>query len=314
MQQVKDFFRLIRWVNLVFIIVTQAIFFYCIVEPIFYKAALVPNLKGIHFWLLVISYVSITAGGNIINDYFDLNIDLVNKPQKVVVDKTIKRRWVIVWHILLSIVAISLGFYLDKYTGIKFLGWVNLFWVLVLFLYSASLKKKFLIGNVVIAAGVAWIVFVVTFCESNQLLAVFRGEVQLQLKKISQLTFIYGGFAFIICLIREVVKDMEDIEGDRRYGCKTMPIVWGINASKVFTAVWLIVLMATIVLALFFAIQLKYWLLAPYMLIAVLIPSFIAFRLLYQAQTSQQFHKVSTWVKVIMFTGILSMLFFRLYA
>jgi len=96
------FLRLIRWPNLLFIAITQVLFVYCIVHPLFLRARVIPNLTVGYFLLLTASAMLIAAAGNIINDYFDLNIDQINKPDKLVVEKIISRRWVIVWHLLLS--------------------------------------------------------------------------------------------------------------------------------------------------------------------------------------------------------------------
>ena len=116
--------------------------------------------------------------------------------------------------------------------------------MLLLFVYSTSLKRRFLIGNVLISLLTAWVILVIAWCEYNHLMRTSNG---LHAEKILRETFLFAGFAFVISLIREVVKDMEDMEGDRRYGCKTMPIVWGINATKVFVGVWLIVLTGVLI-------------------------------------------------------------------
>ena len=89
-------------------------FRYCIIQPIFSVAGIAQNVHGIYFCLLVISYIFIAAAGYIINDYFDLNIDQINKPQKVIIAKVISRRWVLMWHGLLSLSAIVLNVYVDR--------------------------------------------------------------------------------------------------------------------------------------------------------------------------------------------------------
>ena len=239
------FARLIRWPNLVFIALTQALFFFCIVQPVFHNAGMHPNLELPYIWWMMASSVLIAAAGYIINDYFDLNIDRINKPGKLVVEKLIRRRWTIIWHLALSIIGVLIGIYIDWKTNVRFLGMANLACVVLLFLYSISLKKKLLSGNILISLLTAWTIFVITWCEINHL---SRINVSFDASRIIKLAFVYGGFAFIISLIREVIKDMEDIEGDRRYGCKTMPIVWGLNVSKVFTSVWLVVLIAAVLI------------------------------------------------------------------
>src|SRR6266542_183633 len=123
-----------------------------------------------------------------------------------------------------------------------------------------------------------------------------------------------GGFAFVISLVREVVKDMEDIEGDRKYGCKTMPILWGINATKVFVAVWLIVLTGTLIIIQIYALRLGWWMSVLYSLVLIVAPLLLIFKKLYLAKTPEDFHRISSLIKFVMFTGILSMIFFKIYA
>jgi 4-hydroxybenzoate polyprenyltransferase len=307
---VFGFAKLVRWLNLVFIALTQVLFFYCIVKPEFIEADKTPNLHGIYFWLLVLSSVLVAAAGYIINDYFDLNIDRINKPDKLVVEKVIRRRWVMIWHLILSGIGILIGVYIDLKTPVRFLTIANTACVALLFLYSISLKKKLLSGNILISLLTAWTIFVVSWCEVNQLA---RVQSQFDAEKIIKLAFVYGGFAFIISLIREVVKDMEDIEGDRRYGCKTMPIVWGLNVSKVFVAVWIIVLIAAVGIIQAYVLRLGWWWSAVYSVLFIIVPLAWIFKLLLKAQTANDFHKLSSMIKLVMLTGILSMLFFKLY-
>ncbi len=279
--------------------------------PVFGKASLVPNIHGTAFLLLCISSVLIAAAGYIINDYFDLNIDQVNKPEKLVVEKIIRRRWTIAWHLLLSLAGIGIGFYLDVTTRIRFLGVANFLCALLLFLYSISLKKKILLGNILISLLTAWVILVVTWCENSYLI---NKKIDLGGNKILRITFLYAGFAFIISLIREVIKDMEDIEGDRKYGCRTIPIVWGMNAAKIFASVWMVVLIAVLIIVQMYALHLGWWLSVAYCLLVIVAPLLWIFRQLFSAHTPPDFHTLSSFIKLVMFTGILSMVFFRYYA
>ena len=296
-----------RWPNLLFIAITQILFVYCIVHPVFVKAGLSPNIAGIYFVLLMISSVLLAAAGNIINDYFDLNIDQINKPEKLVVEKIISRRWVILWHLLFSGIGIIIGFYIDIKTNVRFLGFTHMFLVLLLFLYSVSFKKKLLTGNILISLLTAWVILVVYWCEASNLTR------PVLIGSLTRITFLYAGFAFVISLIREVVKDIEDIEGDRRFGCYTMPIALGLNASKVFVAVWLVVLIGTLLIVQFYVLNYKWWWSAVYCIVFIVIPLLYIFKLLFQASKSKDFHRLSSLIKAAMLTGILSMLFFRVY-
>lgn len=294
-----------------FIVITQTLFVYCIVHPIILAAGATPNIYGWRFFLLCLSSVVVAAAGYIINDYFDLNIDQINKPDKLIVEKVINRRWVIFWHLLLSVFGIIIGLYLDYKTPVKFLGVANFLCVVLLFFYSVSLKKKLLVGNILISALTAWVILVVSWCETSNLLQpALLGSFT---EKITRISFLYAGFAFVISLIREVVKDMEDVEGDRRYGCKTMPISWGMNASKVFVAVWLVVLTGSLAVVQFYVLVFKWWLSATYCVIFIIVPLLLLFKKLGRATSSKDFHKLSSYIKMVMLTGILSMLFFRMY-
>ncbi|MGI8635177.1 MAG: geranylgeranylglycerol-phosphate geranylgeranyltransferase [Segetibacter sp.] len=305
------FLRLVRWPNLLFFALTQILFVYCIIHPVMAAAGVIPNIKGIYSVLLVTSYVLIYAEGYVINDYFDLNIDQINKPEKVVVDKIISRRWVIFWHVFLSVAGIVIGFYIDWFTQVKFLGLLNAAVVALLFVYSISLKKKLLIGNILVSALTAWAILVITFCETSHLLQ--QGVIGSYTEKITRISFLYTGFAFVISLIREVVKDMEDIDGDRRYGCNTMPIAWGIQSTKIFVSVWFVVLIGVLMFVQFYVLILKWWWSAAYSLLLIILPLLYIFKLLLQAKTSKDYHHLSTLIKMVMFAGILSMLFFRIY-
>jgi 4-hydroxybenzoate polyprenyltransferase len=303
------FFRLVRWPNLFFIAITQLLFMYCVLQPLLAASHKKPNLNHEHFLLLIISSIFIAAAGYIINDYFDLNIDRINKPDRLIVQKIIKRRWTIVWHFFLSMAGVAIGFYLDFTTHVTLLGFSNLVCACLLFTYSISLKKKLLSGNILISVLTAWTVLVVTWCEAR----FFFNPADINIHKIVRVTFLYGGFAFIISLIREAIKDMEDMEGDRRYGCKTMPIAWGVNASKIYTAIWLITITLTLVLLLIYMLQIHWWVAALYCLVLIIVPLLRIFQKLFTAKTSQDFHNLSSMVKFVMFTGILSMIFFRIY-
>jgi 4-hydroxybenzoate polyprenyltransferase len=132
--------------------------------------------------------------------------------------------------------------------------------------------------------------------------------------KLFKYAIVYAGFAFIISLIREVIKDMEDMEGDEKYGCKTMPIAWGIPATKVFTAVWLIVLAGALVIIQVYALYLHWWWSVLYSVLTIILPLLWILRKLYKAKVAADYHMLSTAVKLVMLAGILSMLFFKMYS
>ncbi|MBI5372340.1 MAG: geranylgeranylglycerol-phosphate geranylgeranyltransferase [Sphingobacteriales bacterium] len=308
------FFKLIRLPNLFFIALTQVLFNQAILLPLLQKAGTVPVLQGTLFILLVVASVLIAAAGYIINDYFDINIDEVNKPRKNVVDQLVSRRWAMLLHFLFSGTGLLLSFYISWKTGLWYILVANFTCVGLLFGYSATLKRKLLSGNILISLLTAWVILILCLSESRHMAFTAVDPVYLeQHTKIVRLGFLYAGFAFISSLIREAIKDMEDMEGDARYGCRTMPIVWGLNASKVYVAVWLVVLIAILVIVQFYVLQFRWWLPVSYSILLIIAPLIYIFSKLFAAVTPAEFHRLSRWIKTVMLTGILSMIFFYYY-
>ena len=322
MKLLTAFLRLVRWPNLVFIVVTQCLFYYLVVIPVFYKNNSTPVLTPILFCWLVVSSVLIAAAGYIINDYFDLNIDRVNKPDKLVVEKIIKRRWAIMWHLILSLV----GFVITLWVCFKVrdifavaVAVINFCCIIVLWLYSTIYKRRLLIGNILISVLTAWTILILYLINMQSfylytMVTDYMRNYETASTKLFKYAIVYAGFAFIISLIREVIKDMEDMEGDEKYGCKTMPIVWGIPATKVFTAVWLIVLIGILIILQFYAMHLGWWWSVVYCTAAIILPLLWILQKLYKAQVVKDYHQLSVSIKLVIFTGILSMIFFKIYA
>src|SRR5579859_939966 len=307
-QLLRAFFRLIRFPNLVFIFLTQLTFYYCILLPCFayvnpaepYPHKLTPLL----FYLLCASSILIAAAGYTINDYFDLNIDRVNKPKRMVVEKVIKRRWTILWHWSLSGIGVLLGFYVSWAVRNPLVGLANLGCVVLLWFYSTTFKRKLLIGNVIISLLTAWVILVLFVCEARITADPVYREVSSRLFKFA---IVYGSFAFIISLVREVVKDIEDMDGDAKYGCRTMPIVWGVNVAKVFAGTWLAVLIGALIIFQFYVLQKAWWPLILYSVLLLDLPLLWILRKLYEAQAKPQYHRLSNVIKGVMLAGILSM-------
>lgn len=301
-----------------FIALTQVLFYFCFIYSHEHKLTVLQEnfLKPSLFVLLVVSSVLIAAAGYIINDYFDLNIDKINKPSKIVVEKIIRRRWAIVWHLVLTAIGVMLSFYIGYKINNVLLGLLNFCSAILLWFYSTKFKKELMIGNIIISLLTAWVVIVLYFCELR-FYYIFNVESESYKKYITLLfkvAVLYGGFAFIISIIREVIKDLEDMRGDEKYGCRTMPIVWGIPASKIFIGTWLVVLIAALCIVQFYALQLQWLFSALYCVIFIIGPLIYILIKLGKAMVQEDYHKLSIQVKLVMLTGILSMIFFKLYS
>ncbi len=308
------FFRLIRWPNLFFIALTQSLFYYCIIVSTASDNQLISNLTQPLFFLLMLASILIAAAGYIINDYFDINIDQVNKPEKMVVEKIIKRRWAIVLHWVITTVGLIISLYVSFKTSFIIII-VNVLCTLLLWFYSTTFKKKLLAGNIIISLLTAWTIMVLYFATGNtfHFLSAPVPGLSKAMNHIFKFAVLYAGFAFVISLIREVVKDIEDMEGDAKYNCKTMPIVWGVPSSKVFAGVWLVVLIGALIILQLYAFQLGWWITGFYCFLMVLLPLVWILRKLYTAQNTGQYHQLSRLIKLVMLSGILSILFFKWY-
>lgn len=231
------------------------------------------------FFLMVSATVMITAAGYLINDYYDVKIDFVNKPERVVVGKKLKRRWVLAGHTLLNFSAIGLGFYISIPIGLTMFGSAFLLW-----LYSNQLKRLPLVGNASIAilTGLTLVLVAEYFQERAYIIAC------------------YAVFAAFITLIREIIKDVEDRKGDERFGCKTIPILFGVARTKIFLYVIMLIFMITV----FILLHQISWVLPLVLLLTLLILSYGIAR----ADTVRAFHQLSTYCKVIMLLGVLSMI------
>lgn len=306
------FFRLIRWPNLVFIALTQGLFYACIMLPelpsAYYQLPLHVT-AGLVAWLVLAS-VCIAAAGYIINDYFDVNIDQINKPDRLVVERFIGRRWAMAWHFILSALGLAISGYVAwKTSWLLIVG--NVLSVLLLWFYSTRYKKQLLTGNILIGLLTAWTILVLFVAMNTTFLYHFEPEpVKRAMHRVYQFAVVYGGFACIITLIREAIKDMEDMLGDMRYGCRTLPIVWGVPAARMYVGVWITVLAGALVVLAGYAVLLNWWMSAIYLVALVVVPLLWILREVFRAQSPTDYHRASNAVKAVMLTGILSMLFF----
>jgi len=312
MKLIAAFFKLVRWPNLVFIALTQLMFYSCVYLSVASNNYSINQLNLL--LLLITASVLIAAAGYIINDYFDIKIDTINKPQRLIIGKIIKRRWAIVWHWLLSGIGILLSIYISYKINVWIITIVNVLCVLALLFYSTTFKRKLLSGNLIIAALTAWTILVVYFFVGANLFSLNGWEFEndgINVRKLFKFTLLYAGFAFIMTLIREVIKDLEDMDGDRQYNCNTMPIAWGVPASKVFTAVWIIVATAVLLVVQLYVWQLGKWATALYFLVFIIAPLVLLLHKLKYAKSSSDFAKLSNLVKLIILTGIISMVFIK---
>ena len=263
--------------------------------------------------MLIFASIFIAAGGYIINDYFDLNIDKINKPSKLVIDKHISRRWAMLLHLILSVLGLMLTAAVALKLRNPFLFGFNLVSVILLWFYSTTFKKQLLSGNIIIATLTAWVVFIMFVAEVKWIPGEFFPMKSVGLTTIYKAAILYAGFAFVTTLIREVIKDIEDEIGDRKNGCNTMPISWGMMATKVFVSVWIIVLIGLLIALMIYALMQK-WILLVFFIVFLLVRYlFNLIVKLISASTIHHYTAISNDLKWLMFHGIVSMTLYFYY-
>src|SRR6185436_2339910 len=167
MKLVGAFIKMVRLPNLFFIVLTQVLFHVSVLDKILWPVGTRPSIDGWDLLLLSTASVLIAAAGYIINDYFDVNIDQVNKPRENVVDSIVSRRGAMALHFVMSGMGILLSGWVAWRTGFWYILFGNFLCVLLLFGYSVSLKRQILSGNIVISLLTAWVIMVINISEIN---------------------------------------------------------------------------------------------------------------------------------------------------
>ena len=299
------YLRLMRWQNLVIIGFTQAMVRYFILKPLLQKAGLTLQMTVFDFLLLVASTQLISAAGYIINDYFDRKTDFINRPRRVIVGKVISRRMAMTLHFVFSAVGVALGFYLSYTLGVLYLGIIFLMVSGALWFYSTTYKNQLIVGNVIIALMVALVPLIVLLYElplQIRIHKLYLLGMNISLRSLTSWVGGYAIFAFLTNLTREIVKDIEDFEGDSVFGRKTIPIQWGASVAKWVTIGLNIVVIVATLLVLFLPNIGK--LSAMYGVLTIVTPLSVASVLTFYAQTSHDYHMVSQLMKVVMVLGL----------
>jgi len=277
-----DILNLVRYKNLLIIILTQLVCYYVLIL----HGHLEYHTYKIYF--LILGTVFIAMAGYVINDYFDVESDMINRPDDVIVGKSISRISVLIIYFLLNIAALLVG----AFTNI--LVWLTFsLSILALFFYSYTLKKTPLAGNLLVSALLSFTMLVLWFLQAG----------------VDRVSFtFYISFAFLTGLLREIIKDAEDVEGDRLAGQLTFPVRFGLGMTEFL--LFFILLIFSILLSVFGwskFIEGKWWI-TVYLFVFVFLPAIYLFPKIFKAETKNEFMFLSRIVKLIMVAGILSML------
>jgi len=301
-QNMISFLKLTRPVNLLLIILVQGIIKYGLLEALDVQV----SLDNFRFRLLVFATVCIAAAGNVINDIHDVNIDRINKPQRVIVGKKVSEKAAYNFYIILNILGVGVGFYLSNLLNHPGLAAVFIVISALLYIYASQLKSVLLVGNILISILVASSLLILILFDIFPAIDNEPKESQIL---SSQVILMYAGFAFFINFIREIVKDLQDIDGDQNGGHKTLPIVLG--RRRTVNVVFMLGVIALLGLLLY-----TYFVLYNYQKVVFYFVFLIAAPLLFfcikawNAENIKHFAVLSRILKVVMLTGICSIVFY----
>ncbi len=295
------FLKLIRYKNLLMVLLTMILTKYALIDnDVFNNSWFFSNIQ---FTYLTLAVILITAGGYIINDIFDVETDKINRNNKVLIKTIFSKKKAIKIYFILTLMGLLLGFLMS----FKFYYFFYfLIPTLFLFCYSKYLKKTPLLGNIIISLMISYVIYLtykyhfISGCCNT--FSVFD-------KLLKNVIYIYIMFSFLTTLIREIIKDIEDVNGDLKINAKTLPIVIGRKRASYVAFFFACVLLV------FLTIVLKLLkdevLFLSYGIVFILLPLLYFLFLLWNAETKKQYSRLSNLMKTIMFFGILSMLFFR---
>ncbi|MBL0126692.1 MAG: geranylgeranylglycerol-phosphate geranylgeranyltransferase [Flavobacteriales bacterium] len=277
-----------------------------------------PQLSLPLFVLLVLSTVLIAAGGNIINDYFDTRIDRINKPEEVIVGRTVKRRVAMMGHLLFSGLGFLLGAVVAWRTGLWHLIVIPAFAVMALWMYSMSLKRQLITGNGTVAMLTALVPLIVGLYEiplmqralmDAPLTVTVPGEFEevtysmsLPYTEIWWWVLGFSAFAFMASLVRELQKDMADVKGDEALGCRTIPIAWGMKSARVLTLVYIGALVIALLALRLLVLHdtLSFW----YIGVGIIGPLLLSAGFTYNAVERAEHLRAGNLMKVAMVMGV----------
>lgn len=303
-----DFFRLIRLQNLIVVALTQLLIYYRIILPALQTEDIVGVLQPWKFFEVCLVTLAITASGYIINDLRDVRIDAINHPGKNLVLKLGRQN--VQWLFgAIMIVGYLFAILLAMRLGERQLLFLFPFAVSILALYSVTLKKLPFVGNFLVALYCAGVPGILVLTERKALLQLIDLNSSLGLDTV-RVSVLFMAFAFVATLLRELVKDLEDLRGDRREGRRTIPVLLGVTTSRKLAIVLGVMVFVSIISPVFLG-----WpaFLQPPMLICITILLLAILVILVQLSSANQqidYHKLSSQIKLLLVGGLGLLIFF----
>ncbi|MBQ0118756.1 MAG: geranylgeranylglycerol-phosphate geranylgeranyltransferase [Bacteroidales bacterium] len=306
----KDYLKLIRIPNLVFIAILLWVMEKWVAVPVLGQSLWQEQLPWWLLLLLIVSTVLIAAGGYVINDYFDVKIDRINRPERLIVTRTISKEQAMRFFQILTACGIAMGIAVAVVVRSTTLGLIYVVVPGLLWFYSSSYKRQFIVGNVIVAFSSALVPMLIAFANVSYLKHSY-GEV-VQYSPASHDLYIWLGgfalFAFLCTWIREVIKDLQDQTGDRELECHSMPIKMGETPTKVFVTAMVLLTVGLIAWLAFSILPFSHvWgcLSIRYVVFGLFVPFVCLLWLVWAAKIPSDYRAPQFLAKFIMFLGTL---------
>ena len=307
-EKIKPYFKLLRVGNLAFLAALLYMMEKWVAVPLLHLEKFQEQMPWWVLSLLIVSVICVAAGGYVINDYFDVKIDRINRPDELIITRIISRDAAMRWFQALTAIGIVAGLAVAWWAR----SWNLLFIYIVipglLWFYSSSYKRMLLVGNLIVAFISALVPLLVAIINADYLKHLYNDALAYT-PIVGQLYVWLGGFAlfsFLLTWARELIKDIEDIEGDREMECRTMPIVWGEKASKVIVTILVLATIAMIAYLAYFVLPFPMeWrtLTGRFVIFGLVVPMICVLVLLWAAGTKRELHTVQQVLKFAMFLG-----------
>lgn len=305
------FLQFLRLPNLIIVALTQYLLYFLLLRPYFETYQIPLSLDAFHFFLLVLTTILIAASGYVINDILDYKIDQFNKPEKVFINNqiSISRAWQLYYFIigLGGVISIYLAIHVNQFP----LFFIYPIAVFLLWAYSKYFKKGVLIGNIIVSVFCAFVAGIVLFAERKAFFLLNEQNEEIGFR----VGLLFGGyllFAFLSTMFREIIKDIEDIEGDRKMNCRTLPIISGIKVSKIIAFSFGIILFILIIFFNLWLFENNEFFGLLYSILGIVFPLGFAFWKLKSAESQKQFHQLSQLSKFIMLSGLILLIIINL--
>lgn len=313
MKNIINYLKLLRVQNLLIVTVTLYVFRIFVFAPYYDICGYFPFINNFYFLLLVLATVLMTAAGYIINDYFDQTIDGINKPEKQIVGTIIKPKYAQNLFYIFSAISFIIGVILAWRAGFLNLAMIPLITAMMLWFYSFKYKRIFLWGNIVVAFLSGFVIISYWLFEFFAMKNSVYGFIDCQkhFNLITNICFIYFAFAFLISLIREIVKDIQDIEGDKEAKRQTLPIRLGVEKTKKVLYVLMVVFFILVSVIQYIIFKAGNTWLPVYGFVMISAPIIYVLVKLISAKEKEDFKFLSGALKIIMLLGIIVLVIHR---